>query len=72
MPYLEAVACKVGFMSAATSRTLLSDVNAHTFMSWKKTVEDRVAAVSSPELERRHLEIIDHAMNDRRSKAGKT
>ena len=59
-------------MSAATSRTLLSDVNAHTFMPSKKTVEDRVAAVSSPEPERRHLEIIDHAMNDRRSKAGKT
>ena len=59
-------------MGAATSRTLLSDVNAHTVRPSKKTVEDRVAAVSSPEPERRHLEIIDHAMNDRRSKAGKT
>ena len=49
-------------MSAASSRTQLSDVNAHTLMPSKKTAEDRVAAVSSPEPERRHLEIIDHAI----------
>ena len=52
----------------------LSDTNAHTVMPSMKTarMEDRVAAVSSPEPERRDLEILNHAMNDRRSKAGKT
>ena len=49
-------------MGAATSRAL-SDINAHTVMPSKKTVEDRVAAVSSPEPERRDLEIIDNATN---------
>ena len=40
----EAEVCKVGFVSAATSRTLLSDINAHTVMPSMKTARtERIA-----------------------------